>query len=113
MKPIVDPDVAADAAIARVLTAERAARQSVECARAEVGPIAEGARASARRLAERTEQRVQALGALFERDRQVQVAQISAAISALQQPEPMSTDDAARLQAAVDAVARLLIQERP
>jgi len=113
MKLALEPDVDADSAIVRVLNAECAARESVERAATEVGLIAENARAQARRLQERTEQRVQAVAERFERERLARLAQISAAMKALEQTQPLTADDAARVQGAVQSVAQQLIRGQP
>ncbi len=58
----------ADVAIARVLQAERDARESIEHARREAESIAESARAAARAVAERTEGRIRGVVDVFAQD---------------------------------------------
>lgn len=64
-RPTSDP---AEAAIDRVLRAERDARDSIEQARLDGVHIAESARAVARALADRTERRIRCVAGAFERD---------------------------------------------
>lgn len=113
MKSIADENAfndAADAAIARVLAAEREARESVDRARLEVNRIAEDARLADRALAERTERRIRAVVAAFERERAERLAEIEAEVEQLARPRPLLADELASLQRAVRALARELIE---
>jgi len=69
---------ASDAAIARVLQAERDARAAVSGASAEVQQMAERARADARARAERTERRIRLYTAAFARELAAQLTAIEA-----------------------------------
>jgi vacuolar-type H+-ATPase subunit H len=110
--PIVDEGTfndAAEVAIARVLGAERAARESVERARVEADQIAEGARLAARTLAERTERRIRAVVGAFERELAERLAEIDAQAVGLGTAQPLTGDDNAAVQRAVEALARELV----
>ena len=104
---------AAEAAITRVLDAERAAREAVDSARLQVNPIAEDARAAARSVAERTERRVRAVVDAFERELAARRAEIDAEAARLDDPLPLTADELARLKQAVHALACELIGARP
>lgn len=106
-------NAAADAAIARVLGAERQARRSIEQARAETGEIAERARSGARAMAERAERRIRCVTQAFERDLAARLAEIDAEGAALDQAPPLAADERAALQAAVTALARQLAGVAP
>jgi hypothetical protein len=101
-------NAAADAAITRVLGAERTARHAIEQARAETEEIAELARHAARRTAERAERRVRCVTQAFERDLATRLAAIDAEGAALDLPAPLGADERALLQAAVAALAAQL-----
>ncbi len=103
----------AEAAIARVLDAEREAREAVARALLEVHRIAETARVEARSVAERTERRIRAVVEAFERDLTARVAEIDAAAAQLDNPQPLTADELAALQRAVQALARELTGARP
>ena len=112
---MADPNVRnalAEAAMARVLAAERDARDSIEQARADVHRIAESARGAERRLGERTEQRVRHLVAAFERELAARLADIEAQTARLDDPQPIGDDDRAALQRAVAELARQLVGAR-
>ncbi len=104
---------AAEAAMAGVLDAERAAREAVEGARLQVNPIAEEARAAARSVAERTERRVRAVVHAFERELAARRAQIDAEAARLDDPLPLTGDEHAALKQAVHALACELVGVRP
>ena len=106
-------DEAAGAAIARVLVAEGAARDAGAGARLEVDGIVERARADARAIAARTERRVRAVVAAFERDLAERLAGYHAAEAQVEQAQPFSDDDRAALQRAVRSVAEELIAAPP
>jgi hypothetical protein len=106
-------DRAADAAIARVLAAERDARASVRAAQAQVEAMAEAARADSRALAERTERRVRGVASAFERDTALRLAQIESQVADLQHAPPPDAADRAALRRAVAALARSMIAGPP
>ena len=116
MKPIADDKAyneAAEAAIARVLVAEREAGKAIEQARLEVDRIVEGARLGARALDERTERRIRAVVDAFERELAERLAEIEAAAEQAARPQPFSDDDMAALQRGVRALAAELIAAPP
>lgn len=104
---------AAEAAIAQVLGAEREARAAVEQARLEVQHIAENARSAARGVAQRTERRIRAAVAAFERDLAARLADIEAQAVGLDAAQPLRPEEAAALQAAVQALAREWVEGAP
>ncbi|MGZ8260333.1 MAG: hypothetical protein ACXWUL_07275 [Caldimonas sp.] len=106
-------DEAAGAAIARVLIAERAARDAVAQARLEVDAIVERARADARAIDARTERRVRAVAAAFERELAERLAGYDAAEAQVGQAQPFSDDDRAALRRVVRTVAEELIVAPP
>ncbi len=103
-----DRNAAADAAIARVLGAEREARRSIEQARAETDEIAEQARRSARATGERVERRMRCVTDAFERDIAARLAEIDAEGAALDEASPLTAGERTLLQDAVAALARHL-----
>jgi hypothetical protein len=109
MADLRERNVVAEAAIARVLAAERDARASIEQAQADVHRIAEEARGAARSLSERTEQRIRCVVAAFERELALRLAEIDAEGHDLDVPQPISDDDRVALQLAVAELARQLI----
>jgi hypothetical protein len=116
VKPIADEKAfndAAEAAIARVLAAEREAREAVEQARLEVDRIAERARLADRAVAERTERRIRAVVGAFERELAERLAELEAAAVQVAHPQPLSPDEMASLQRAVRALAGELIKAPP
>lgn len=116
MKPIADEEAfndAAGAAIARVLAAEREAREAVEHARLEVGRIAENARLADRAVAERTERRIRAVAGAFERELAERLAEIEAAAAQIAYPQPVSPAEMASLQRAIRSLAGELIKAPP
>ena len=104
---------AAEAAIARVLAAERAAREAIEQARREVDAIVERARLGARALDERTARRIRAVVDAFERELAKRLAEIEAAGEQAARAQPFSQDETAALQRAVRALAAELITAPP
>lgn len=106
-------NAAADAAMARVLGAEREARGLIELARAETAEIAERSRHCARAMAERVERRIRCVTQAFERDLAVRLAEIEAQGAALDQAPPLAADERAALQAAVTVLARQLAGVAP
>lgn len=101
------PERAAEAAIAQVLAAERAARDAMAAVHDEAAHIGEQARAQARTLAERTQRRIRRLRAAFERRTDAEVAALRAQADALAAPHEPGSDEAARVD---EAVARLAAQ---
>jgi hypothetical protein len=115
MKSIAEGSVrddASEAAIARVLRAEREARESIVRAQAEVLEIAERARKDARTLAERTERRIRVVVQAFERELAERLAEIDAEAAGLERAEPIDADEQAAVQRAVEALAQQLIGAR-
>jgi hypothetical protein len=109
--PPVEAD-AIDQAIARVLAAEEAAQWSVARAATEAAQLREGARETARAIAQRTERRVRAVRARYE-DR------IASRVAALDGELPAPTrhvvdaEQTARLERALAFVAAELTGESP
>ncbi len=106
-------DSAAEAAIARVLGAESAARADIEAARLEIDDIADEARKAARALGDRTERRIRALTAAFERESAAQLAAIEAEAARLLVPHVISPEQLADLGRQVRAVARSCVGLSP
>lgn len=116
MKPIADDKAyndAAEASIARVLGAEREAREAIEQARLQVDPIVERARLDARAVDERTARRIRAVVDAFERELAERLAEIEAAAEQATRPQPFSDEETATLQRAVRALAAELITAPP
>lgn len=107
--PVADGGVRADAAIARVLAAERSAREAIGAAQHRVVAIAEAARRDAAARAARSEARVGRIVAAFERRTADELAAIDAEIAALAQPAPLDDADRSRVRDAVRALARELV----
>lgn len=103
----------ADAAIALVIDAERAAHQSVADAEAEATAIAERMRVSVRALDERTERRVRAIRAVFEQRTIAAVAALDREDPMLSVGQPLTESDLALVQSAVDVLARALTNGAP
>jgi hypothetical protein len=103
----------AEAAIARVLGAEREARASLERARLEVDQIAEDARLAARSVADRTERRIRRVVVAFERELAQRLVEIDAQAAGLGAAQPPTADDVAAVQRAVRALARELTGAPP
>ena len=104
---------AAEAAIARVLLVERAAREAVAQARLEVDRIVERGRLDARALDARTERRVRAVIAGFERVLAERLARIEAVAEQFAHAQPFSDDEQTALRRAVHVVAEELIAAPP
>ncbi len=107
------PNEAAEAAIARVLGAEREARASIEQARLEVERIAQAARSDARALAERTERRIRCVAGAFERDVVARLAEIQAQAAGLGKTQALTDADAAAVRRAVNVVAFAMVGVKP
>jgi hypothetical protein len=103
----------ADAAMARVLAVEREARDAIARSKVDALHIAEQARGAARRLGERTEERVRGIVAAFDRGLAAQVAAIDAEVATLDVPQPIAAEDRVRLERAVEALSRHLAGAPP
>jgi len=99
------PTDIAEAAIARVLDAERASRDAIARARSDAAAIAENARIAARALQERTERRVSAIRVAFDRHTASTLAALDAEAAALATGHVLSAEEEARLERAVAALA--------
>jgi hypothetical protein len=106
-------DDAAEVAMARVLAVERDARDAMARAQLDAERIGEDTRAAARRLNERTEQRLRSIVAAFERDCAERVAAIDADVDKLDVPQPIADVDRARLERALASLARQLAGAAP
>jgi len=98
----------AGAAIARVLQSERDASQTIEHSRVAAAQLKEDARTQARRLAERTEQRIRSVQAAFERERERRLAAIDADVAQLSRTHEPGAEELAALERAVQALAQEL-----
>ncbi|HTP45680.1 MAG TPA: hypothetical protein VMQ50_01990 [Casimicrobiaceae bacterium] len=107
-RPSAQPDTAVEAAIARILDAERAARETVSRAQAEAAAITDAARARARATAQRTEQRLRRVQAAYEGATQAQLDQLAAAKTAVGSRDAPTAVDRDRLAGAVVALAARL-----
>jgi len=103
----------AEAAIERVLLAERAAREAVAQCRLEADRIAERARLGVCALEARTERRARAVIGAFEREVDERLAGIKLAAEQAARAQPFSEDESAALRRAVRAVAAELITAPP
>jgi hypothetical protein len=106
-------EAAVEAAIARVLNAERDAREAVAQATRDAAAMNENARGVARALAERTERRIRAVRAAFEATVAVEVAAIDAEATAQDASGPLSTNDLERLERTIAALAAELTATPP
>ena len=104
-------DAAVEAAISRVLTAERSANDDVERATRDAAAIVEEARATARAIAERTERRLRILRAAFESRAERDVGTIDAQALAEDAPRDLTAEDLARLDRAVAVLSAELTGE--
>jgi RPA family protein len=103
-------ELGVEAAMARVLDAERQAREAVEAAQAEAAHIAEAARAAQRQLAERTRARMARVREAFARAVQAELDRIDAEARALPAHDEPDARDLARLDRAVAALAAKLTE---
>jgi vacuolar-type H+-ATPase subunit H len=101
-RPTSDP---AEAAIARVLQAERDARDLIEQARRQAGHIAESARAEARALAERTEQRIRSVVGAFDEELARRLAVIDGEAAHMAAPHVLADAELRALDRAVHLLA--------
>ncbi len=96
---------AAVEAIARVLDAERSARERVAQAAAAAAAREEAARAEARAIAERTERRLASVRGAFAARAARAVAAAGEAVARLDAPHPLTPADTALARAAATALA--------
>lgn len=111
MNAIADPRHAPDAvelAIARVLDAERAARDDILRAEAEAAALTEHARAGARAVAARVERRLRTVRATFEARAEREIERLDAAAREAMQPHELARDDLDRVEAACATLATRL-----
>lgn len=115
MSPHVPPTTerAVEAAIAQVLAAEAAARESMVQARRDAQHQAEQSRAAVRAVDERTQRRIRCLRTAFERAADADVMALQAQAQALTAPQAPATDEAARIERAVARVAAQLTGATP
>jgi len=99
------PDDAVEAAIARVLDCEHAARDAIASAEASAAAMQDAARGAARVLSQRTERRIGAIRALFERHATDAVAALDAIGHDAEIRHDLTPEDEACLDAAVSALA--------
>ena len=106
-----DDNALVEQAIARVLDAERSARDSIAEAETEAAAIAERARASARAVGERALRRIVTIRARFEQRIGAEVAALDAAAAGLASPHFVNEADGATVERAVAALAAELTGE--
>jgi vacuolar-type H+-ATPase subunit H len=106
-------EASVEAAISRVLNAERSANEHVERATREAAAIVENGRAMARAIAERTDRRLRRLRAAFEIRGDRAVGAIGAQALAEAAAHDLAADDLARLERAVAVVCAELIGDTP
>ena len=94
-----------EAAIARVLAAERDAREAVARATRDADALNEKARADARALADRTERRIRSVRAAYERKVAAEIAAIDAQAASQDERQALSAEDLQRLERALGALA--------
>ena len=97
-----------DEAIARVIAAERDARESIAQAQSRAAALVEDARAVVRALEARTERRIGAVRAAFERRTRAAVAALDGEAAALGAEPALSNADLAEVERAVTALAAAL-----
>jgi len=102
-----------EAAIARVLDAEHAAREAVTEAGDTAAAMIEAARAEGRAITERTERRIRAVRATFEARTGADVAALDAVAIDAGVRHELTQDEIARVDAAVAALAARLTQGSP
>ena len=94
-----------EAAIARVLAAERDGRDAADQARRDADALEERARAAARALADRTARRIARIRSAYEARVAAEVAAIDAQAAAHDAVEALSAEDTERLDAALSRLA--------
>jgi len=110
--PVPSTD-AVDAAIARVLDAERDARESVAQAGATAQAMLEASRSSVRALNARTERRIRGVRAAFEEGASGEVAALDATAAEAGHEHALGAAELARVDAAVEALAANLTESGP
>jgi hypothetical protein len=110
--PLV-PDGGVEAAIANVLSAEREAQAAIEASRRDADALAAATRLKVRQIADRAEARILAARRSVERRIAEHEARVKAEVAALLPDENLTPDDLARLDAAVQALARELTGGAP
>src|SRR5512137_2560525 len=106
-------DAVVDDAIARVLAAERAARESVAAVERQCAARVDDARAAARAIDERAERRIRAARERFEANVAREVEDLQAQADSLAAPRAPSEADARAVDAAVATLAAILTGEAP
>ncbi len=104
------PDDAVEAAIARVLDAEHRAHDAITGTQEAAAAMIDATRAAARALVERTERRIGAIRNAFERHATAAVAALDATGHDAELRHDLTSQDEARLAAAVDALAAQLTE---
>lgn len=112
-RPPPSTDVAAEAAIARVLAVERDARDDVTRASSDASAIIESSRNAARAIAERAERRIRRVREAFADHAAQQIAAIDAEVAAQDAARELSPDDLLRLERAVAALSIELTSAPP
>lgn len=107
-RPTAQSDAAVEAAIAKVLAAERAAGDTVARANTDAAAIADRARERARAIAQRTERRMERVRAAFDAATRAALADIATAVEITDHRELATSTDRSRLVAAVAALASTL-----
>lgn len=110
--PRTDAD-AVEAAIARVLAAETAAREAVANAQQAAAAQAEATRAAIRALTQRTQSRIAAVRARFARETGAQVSALAAEAERVAHASPLAEDELAALDAALAVLAAELTGDSP
>jgi cysteine sulfinate desulfinase/cysteine desulfurase-like protein len=109
----VRPGNEVEAAIARVLDAEHAARMAVDAAGATAAALTEAARASVRALSDRTERRIRRVRTAFEERTAAVVTALEEAAAEAVLRHDLSPGEFAQLDAAVAALAARLTRGMP
>jgi vacuolar-type H+-ATPase subunit H len=107
------PDTAVDAAIARVLEAERAARDAVLAAEGEAARLNEEARARARTIAERCERRIRSVLAVHDAHAAAHIAALDAEAASLGRPHVLDAAEVEQVRRAVEALAAEMTGGKP
>jgi vacuolar-type H+-ATPase subunit H len=103
---------AVDAAIARVLEAEQAARDAVLAAEREAEQLTEEARGRARAIGERCERRIRSVLAVHDAHAAAHIAALDAEAATLGRPHALDADEVAEVRRAVLALAAELTGDR-
>ena len=114
MRGTTSPNEAlSDAAIGRVLDAERAAREAVAEATREADRIVEQAHVTARAVAERAQRRITRIRAAFEAAATREIERLDAADAREEGVRELDDEDRARLARAIDALCDELTGQVP